>query len=192
MNAPKKNAKLFIKKGSDQTDQHTLDQIKRSYGEQDESPDIGDGRIDSGSHIDNLFQGHHLRVKGQHDPGVQKYTGCHHDDGAYGHGQHGHFFCLVMMIDEPGGDDHGTADAEIGELADSAGAGPVDNQVEKHFDQFNDDAGHRRDHKGADQHGNLAEIQLIEAGGDKGNGKLKEHQHDGESAEHSHNHDVFG
>lgn len=40
----------------------------------------------------------------------------------------------------PAGNDHGAADAEVGKFANAAGAGSVDDQVEKNLDQFDDDA----------------------------------------------------
>ena len=67
----------------------------------------------------------------------------------------------------------------------------IDDNVQNVLDDFNDDAGHGAEGKGAEQRGQVGDVQLDERGHQR-NGELDEHQKECHSGEHGDLDDIGG
>ena len=72
-------------------------------------------------------------------------------EGASEHGHHQrangqtherHFFALVEMVEDGGGQHHGAAHGEVGEVAHKGGGGALEQQLDNNLQEFAHHAGH--------------------------------------------------
>ena len=95
------------------------------------------------------------------------------------------------MVNDGGGQDQSAAHGKVGEVAHEGGAGALEQELDHDLDEFADHARHGAEAEAAEQHRQLAQIDLIEAGGEE-NGDLQQHEDARQGGAHGAHGDVLG
>ena len=97
-----------------------------------------------------------------------------------------------MLVNAARRDREDRTQHEVAQLADTRGAGALDDDVEQVLHEADDRAVHRAQRKCPQQGGQVGEVHLDEGRDEHRDGKLNEHQDKGHRAEHGGNGKIVG
>ena len=114
---------------------------------------------------------------------VYKAAKAGEDDGTDDHAQESGLLAGLGVIDDAGGQDEGAAHNEVCKVTDEGGGGALEHQLYQNLKSFCGDTCHRAKVEGADENGQLTQVQLVKAGGEE-QGDFNKHQHTCHAGEH--------
>ena len=166
--------------------QQALDQ-REGHVEDDEALDEAVCRGQDGLvHAEDGFQRHvvELHIGRISDEVVGRHTEHRHGRCTDQRTEDGRFAALAVLVNAARRDREDRAQHEVAQLADTRGAGALDDDVEQVLHEADDSAVHRAQRKRTQQGGQIGEVHLDEGRDEHRDGELDEHQDEGHRAEH--------
>ena len=117
--------------------------------------------------------------------GVEHAAEDAHGESAHHHAHNGAAAAFAGVVDDAGGEHQRAAGDEVGEVAHEGGGAALHEELEEDLQKLRRHARHGPEIERAQEHRQLAGVQLVEAGGEE-EGKVKEHQHRTHGGEHGH------
>lgn len=173
---------MLIQQHGQDGNQHALHHVQRCDAEEDEAADIVHSRENVGAHGDDAVQAH-VEQLGEFGQQVHRIEGTAED--CHGHGAqsqtgYGAFFRLADVVDHSGGEHQEAAHHEVCKVPHKGGGGALQQQLQENLDALTGDGGAGSQKEACQQHRNLGEVQLVEGGGQEGQGKVQNMQHRGQ------------
>ena len=177
---PQQPFHTLVEQGGEHRHDQALEQIKGHHGKKHQGGHAVDHAIDRRSHGHQLLQGQAVEggEGGEQIHRVEEAAEGSHHHRTGDHASDGPLLGLKAVIEGGGGENEGAAHHKVGKVAHEGGGGALEQQLEDDLHQLAHHARHRAQGEGADEHGHLAQVDLIEAGSE-GQGKLQVHQDSG-------------
>ena len=170
---------VLVQQHGQQGHHRALDHIQGGHAEEHEAADAVDGGVDVGAHLDDVFQRQveQLGEFGQQVNGVEGAAEHRHHHRAHRQADHGAELGFAQMINNHRREHEAAAHHEIGKITHKGGGGALEQQLQQNFHTLAGHGGAGSKEETGQQHGNLGEVQLIEAGSQEGQGEVQHVQH---------------